>query len=309
MDRYKVFALPVGILFWALTTMAFVQYQRDAFSEFRRLVLDTNINYAVEAAVDEMVEESRDLMVDYGYFEYLSCDPDTALDTFCSMYLESRGMIDNEENRAWVTATYCKAFLVAVYDGYYVGSPTVINASWAHDILFSAKQPYLYKDGNTYYSFNLSRQSCRRLRNGLLENIELPEMFTEQDVRTIINGQISDALTSAVGEAMQWHNTETIYVPSSFSEIVHTNPIDTTTVLVYMSDLPAGYGRTTDSFAIGGARVQHERFVGCYSKNGVKMYQYVDLLDSSYDLIETFETAMEAAEHGYEFDIALVLGD
>lgn len=309
MDRFKALALPISMLFWILTTLLFVDYQKDSTSEFRRLVLDTNINYAVEAAVSDMIDDSTDLMVDHGYFEYVAFDPDTALESFCSMYLESRGMIDSEENRAWVTATYCKAFLVAVYDGYYVGKPATVNASWANDILFSMKQPYMYKDGDTYYSFNLSFKSCRRLRNGLLENIEVPTQFTEQDIKTLINSSISDALTAAVGESMQWHNTETIFVPSGFTDINTTNPIDTTTVLVYMSGLPAGFGRTTDSFAVGGARVQHERFVGCYLKDGVKMYQYTDLLDDSYDIIETFSSPDEAAEHGYEFDISTALKD
>ena len=39
-----------------------------------------------------------------------------------------------------------------------------------------------------------------------------------------------------------------------------------------------------------------------------KMYQYVDKLDDTYDIIETFETPIQAAEAGYEFDIALELG-
>lgn len=308
MDRFKTFTLPICILAWVMTTLAFVQYQRDSYSELRRLCLDTQINYAIDAAVDVMVEDSKDLQLDYGDWEYLSCDPEVALDEFCSMYLESQGLIDTPENRAWVTATYCKAFVVATYDGYYVGSPTTINANWARDIVFSIKQPYFYKDGSDYYALNMTRQSCKRLRNGVLETVERPSSIQEQDVKTIINGQISDAFTKAVGEAMQWHNTETIYVPSDYTDIVGTNAIEQTSALVYMSGLPAGFGRTTDSFAIGGARVQHERFVGCYLKDGVKMYQYVDKLDDTYDIIETFETPIQAAEAGYEFDIALELG-
>lgn len=307
MDRFKTLSFPIAILAWVVTTLVFMQYQRDSYSEFRRLVLDTQINYAVDAAVDEMVDDSKDLQLDYGNWEYLSCDPKVALDTFCSMYLEGNGLIDSAENRAWVTATYCKAFLVATYDGYYVGAPTVINANWAHDVVFSIKQPYFYQNGGEYYALNMTRQDCKRLRNGVLETVDRPTTLTEQDVRTIINGQISDAFTKAVGDAMQWHNTETVYVPANYSDIVTTNAIDQTTVLVYMSDLPAGFGRTTDSFAIGGARVRHERFVGCYIKDGVKMYQYIDKLDDTYNIIETFETAIQAAEAGYEFDIALEL--
>ena len=309
MDRFKTFAVPIALVVWVITTMLFVNYAQDAYSEFERLRLDTVINYAVDAAVDEMVEYSKDLQLDYGDWEYLACDPEVALDTFITMYLDSYSMIDNESNRAWVTATYCKAFLVATFDGYYIGEPTLINEGWAHDIVFSAKQPYMYKEGNDYYSLNMTRQQCKRLRNGVLSTVDRPSSLTETDVKTIINGSISDAFSTTVGRQMGWHNTETIFVPTEMSNVLRTNAIEDTTVLVYMSDLPAGFGRTVDSFAIGGARVKHERFVGCYIKDGVKMYQYVDNLDNSYTLIETFETPIQAAQAGYEFDISLELGD
>ena len=307
MDRFKSLALPISILVWILATLHFIQYMQDEYSEFERLKSDTIINYATDAAVDEMVDYSKDLQLDYGEWEYLSCDPEIALDTFVDYYLDSMGMLNTEANRAWVTATYCKCFIVATYNGYYVGQPTVINDSGARDIVFSLKKPYMYKNGDSYYALNLTRQDARRLKDGVLTTVDRPAELSENDVRMIINSQISDTLTTVVGEQMGWHNTETLYLPANMSSISRTNPIDATTVLVYMSGMPAGFGRTVDSFAIGGTRIEHQRFVGCYIKDGVKMYQYVDKLNESYDLIETFESPLEAAKKGYEFDISLEL--
>ena len=305
MDKFKIFVLPLAVLTWVIKTMCFVEYQQDAIVEFERLRLDTAVNYAIDAAVEEMVEYSKDLQLDYGEYEYLSCDPEVALDTFVDMYLENYNLLNTEANRAWVTATYCKAFVVATYDGYYVGSPVKINSEGGRDIVFTVKQPYLYKEGNDYYSLNMTRQQCKRLRNGVVEAVERPASLTEMGVRAIINGTVSDAFTKTVSENMEYHNTELMYLPSMMSSNVRTNSLDSTTAIVYLSDLPAGFGRTVDSFAIGGARIQHENFVGCYIRDGVKLYHYVSRLDDSYNLIETFETPMKAAEAGYEFDISL----
>lgn len=305
MDRFQSYIWAMLMVMWVCATLLFTGYARDAYSEFERLRLDAVVNYAVDAAVDEMVEHTQDLNLDYGQFEYLTCDPQVALDAYCVIYLQSYGMSDSEANRASITSNHLTSIMVCEYDGYFIGRPTKFNSSGAHDTIFSAKMPYLLRKGNEYYALNLGRQDCRKLCNGILSTVVSP--ITENEVRTVINTQVSDAFRASVVQAKGWQNKDTFYVPSSLSRAVRSNPIDSTTVMVYMSGVPVGFGRTVDSFAIGGARVKHERFVGCYVRDGVKLYQYVDMLDDSYDILCTYESPLLAAEQGYEFDVSLLI--
>lgn len=307
MNTVKALIPPIGIFAWIIITLIFVDYSQDAYSEFQRMKLDIAVNYAVDAAVDEMVAKTQDLHLDYGDFAYLTCDPEVALETFVNVFLENYGMQYSETNRTWVTTKYLTTFVVATYDGYYVAEATKINDTGAYDMVFSLKNPYLYREGDVVYSLNLGWQDCKRFRDGVYNQVDCP--ITEAECKQVVNNCITDSLITSIGSVLNWSNMATVYVPSEMGDVVRANPIENTTVLAYIGGMDIGFGRSVDSFGIGGARVQHERFVGCYMKNGVKMYQYVDLLDSTYDVIEVFEEPRLAAEKGYEFDISLLLGD
>ena len=95
-----------------------------------------------------MVQQSTDLKLDYADFEYCTVNPEIALQIYCEVLLQNLGYAVTDENVQMIKTTNTPCFIVAAYDGYYVGKPTVINNVGARDLLFSEKKPYSYYDGD-----------------------------------------------------------------------------------------------------------------------------------------------------------------
>jgi len=305
--KFRILVIPIAALYWIVTILIFSKYSMDAYVVAQQYKLDIAINYATDAAVEEMVDATSDLKLDYGDYEYLACDPEVALDMFITVFLENYGMIDSEQNRTWITSKYLPCFVVAGYDGYYVAQPTKINDSGAYDVVFSLKQPYTYHSqiDDSVYSLNMGLQDAIRFSGSIVSQVDAP--ISESEVRTIINQTVSDTFMNTVYDQLEGSMMSTLYIPSDITNFTRTNPIDSTTVLAYITDIPVRYGTTIDSFGIGGSRVRHENFVGAYIKDGTKYYQYISILDTTeYDIIEVFENAKLAAEAGYEFDTSLL---
>lgn len=329
MNRFKFFALPAALLIWLGTNMFFAKTNQELFAELQEEKADIVVNYAVDAAVDEMVQESLDLGMDYADYEYVRVDPETALNMFCTVYLKGTGMTETESNMSLVRSKYIKVFMVAAYDGYYVAEPVAINNKGAYDCVFSMKQPYTYevdiKEGNNYrYTYlcalNMGYDYCRALKynknntgSGVsIENIRMTktdrnrnEILSKDGQSRIINAVISDALMETVWKQRGHENLSTIFVPKDMTKIVRTNAVKDITVIAYMSDIPVGFHKTTETFGIGGTKVTHQRYVIGYKDihSGQKLYTYADkYLDSYGKIIEVFNTEMEAAQAGYYFD-------
>lgn len=341
MNTFKSFFIPLIILYWIATTLLFTNYIKDSYNEFARYRSDLIINYAVDAAVDEMVRVSRDLDMDYSKYEYQAVDPQVALDTFISIYLESYRLNDTDNNRARLTAGYLKSFLVATYDGYYVGEQVDITAyardedgnklgvaegssgkeSGAHDVIFSLKKPYTIEIPNKVTGFkdivsvNLGLEDCLYMESLSSDSIADRKLtrrrvdsvgITENQIREVVSTKISDDFMSSIFKQTSQIRGR-VYIPSSTSVTARTSGINGTTVMAYLSEIPIGYQQATSAFAVGGAKVDHQRFVALYKYNGIKYYQYVDLLPENFETMwevdDIVESARLAAERGYHFDM------
>lgn len=301
MKKFIIIIAPITVVIWLGMNMLFLNYCRDQYNEIQKKRLDIVVNYASDAAVDELVINTADLDLDYADFERMAVEPSIALDMFSTVFLKSYGMSMSRENYIDVKTNYIPMFLVASYDGYYVGEPTKINTSGAHDAIFSIKQPYLYRDGSKTYALNLGLTDAKLYDNDSLQKVEAP--LSREDQREIINSNVSDAIMNTVYKQTDENMLATLYVPSKMSTIARTNPIDNVTVMAYVTGLNTGYGGVLDSFGIGGSRVTHENFVGCYIKDGVKYYSYMSKIPSTVDVLVTYENPIIAAENGYYFDL------
>ena len=315
MNNFRIVILALAMFMWAMTTLHFVEYQEDFYYAFQEEKLDVQVNYAVDAAIDEMVAASIDLGMDYADYEFMKVDPDVALDTYITVLLKNLGMSTSENNIAIARSRYTPVFCVAAYDGYYIAEPTRINSSGAYDLVFSLKQPYLYGDGaGNVYALNLGLDDAKMYSTtGTLSKVDPP--IDKASQRAIINQSISDALMTSVYKQQEGAVASTIYLPSDMSNITRTNPVTSTSVLAYVANINVGKGRMLESFGIGGARIDHAKVVYCYEKNGQKLYAYTTYITDEViardgiTLIETFNTPELAAQHGYSFDLDYFSGD
>ena len=56
MNRFKFFALPAALLIWLGTNLFFAKTNQELFAELQEEKADIVVNYAVDAAVEEVVQ-------------------------------------------------------------------------------------------------------------------------------------------------------------------------------------------------------------------------------------------------------------
>lgn len=305
MNQFKVLIIPIALYIWFGTMVYFIQFYQDTYVSLQEQTLDVVVNYAVDAAVDEMVANTADLGLDYAEWETVNVDPEVALDMFTVIFAKAYNMSLSEDNVAAIRSSYLPVFCVAGYDGYYIAQPTRINSSGAHDAVFSVKQPYYYNGGSGgIYALNLGGVDAKRFDGNSIQRVTAP--INQKTQRSIINAVVSDAIMETAYNQQDGYMFSTVFLPAEMTNLTRTNPIERPTVLAYMSNVELGFGRVGDVFGIGGARVTHQRFVGGYLRDGVKYYAYMDDIEPDVTVNKIFETPEKAAKEGYYFDLKML---
>ena len=303
MSRFASLAAPFVILIWAGALVLFMKYSQTVVQQNEEKRLEYAVNYAVDAAVDAMLEGTSDLGLDYADYEGMNARPDVAMQAFLDLFCKNYGFALTESNYQFIKTNYLGACDVAVYDGYYVGEPYKINDAGAHDFIFSMKQPYLYAaDDGKIYALNLSHVDAK-VYDGLTIR-KVPATISETEQRRIINASVSDALTETVWRTREGNLTGVINIPSQLTTITNSNPIESVTVMAYVSDVDVGFGEKAEVLGVGGARVAHADYCSAYIKDGLRMYSYAADTPSGVEVIGTYESPELAAKAGCYFDIS-----
>lgn len=304
MNRFSAVIVPIPIVVFIYMLMTFNQYNLDMSREFSRRVQDVQVNYASDAAVDEMLMYSEDLSMDYNDMDFAKLNPEVGVDTFSTIMVKSKGISLSSDNLTNVRANNIKSVVVAALDGFYLGSPKQFNSSGAYDLVFMNKMPYMYKDGVKTYTLNMSYKNSLLFSNNSITRVTAP--INEKQQRIIISQRITEALMSEVYKQTDNNMMESIYIPPEITALNSTNPIDKITFLCYYEDDFGFYGTNNQSFGIGGSRVTRQRVVGVYNMNygdGMRPYYiFMDKLPTGYTVNKIYESSEEAARHGYYYD-------
>ena len=237
MGRFNSICACFSIFLLAFVFVHFTTYYEEANREFKEHEVDVSVNYAIDAAVEEMLISTVDLKLDYADFEYVSVDPEIALQTYCEVLLDNLGYAVTDENIQMIKTNNTPAFIVCGYDGYYVGQPTKISDAGTYDLLFSEKKPYMYYDNGVIYSLNLGGKDCKVIRNGIITKEKVP--LTVEQCRAKINAQVTEDFMKAVydNNLGQVDMLSQIIVPGELTIVSRTNPVKTPTVLAYVNNL------------------------------------------------------------------------
>ena len=295
----------------AVTWIDFVDYQRETWTNMQERHLDVAVNYAIDAAVERMREDSSDLALDYQTFESISADPQLALDMYKLVLLRNLGYSNTEDNGIYIE-NCTPIFCVAGYDGYYLARERRISEEGEHRLIWNPKMPYYYSKnsgGVDYlYALNLGLTDALRWHSkdgsGKCERVFIDGVLTENQQKDIISSCVSDDLMTSLWDVRGGSEiVQTIYIPSDMTTWTNTNPISSTTVLAYVDGIDLGNNTSYSTFGIGGSRIVHEEFVVCYIRDGVKRYIYATDKPDGVDVIESFENPVKAAQNGYQFDL------
>lgn len=324
MSNFKMLFYPFALFMWLGTILTFTRYSQDLSKALQERELEIISNYAVDAAVDEMVDLSKSLDMDYYKNGYAKVDPEVALNMFVTMFLKGYNMSPSEENITMVRSKYIPMFCVAAYDGYYIAteqhvfepdpsSPESVGLD-SYDLRFTPKIPYIYKYGSSTYALNLKGNKCYKVVDSsmsLRRNADNPFPNAEGNLK-VINTLVSDHMMKTVYDVMEGDVRGSVLIPSVMGDVYSTHPIKDITVFAYVANVPLGWGgESVDTFGIGGAQVKKTDFVTVYTRGGKKYYQYLhNLVKHGFDrndsrFIDYYETPEEAAEAGYYYDFEL----
>lgn len=334
--RWQVVAFPIIILMDILVFFNFYKWQRQAIYEFNQRQMDLQVNYAVDAAVHDMLRDGTHLGTDYATWGEMTSEPEVALNTYVALLLRNFGWADTSENRKNLIDGSIPFFCVATYDGYYMyckqtdvlteksitGTTTEIKH---YPMVWTPKIPYSRTVWNesvgddfaySVYIYNLGFETYDKIeQNGDL-SVSLPILKSASygpgsvtDAQYIVNNTLTDACNNALYLGLMDTIESSWYLPAAYSSWASNNPVVSPTVLTYMSRNDGVTEYEVVTFGIGGAKIKDAEFCICYTTPaGEKLYTYStnrqaveDTYGVKIDYI--YSTAKEAAQAGYWFDL------
>lgn len=309
-------AILLSLYFLGGLIIFFLRYIGQDIQEFEQLRLSYAVDYASDAAMWELLN-SKDLSMDYSDFNNISADPNLALNTFVDVFSANYGMNFDKNNQAHIKMNFIPAFVVAMYDGFYIATLTLVsndlnypenritNGDW--DMKFSPKIPYTYKNGNTTYALNMNGESALKFKRPNLTKIEglPPGIRTKKEnlseISRIISAYISSTINTINETNTKWANT--FYIPSSLTTYSGVNSIEGPSIIALVQNVDLATTKPISSFSVAGSKLEKSRMVAGYTRNMKKYYCYVDKLPSHITAENLYPNEKEAAKAGYYCDL------
>lgn len=334
--RWMLIAAPLTILIDCICFVNFFSWQNQSVYEFQQRQLDLQVNYAVDAAAQEMLSDGTHIDTDYIDWGSMTVEPEVALRTYESILLRNLGWSDFDKNREDLVESSMPFFLVAGYDGYYVycrqhdvstvkedknGNTKEVFAN-AYNFHWTPKLPYSQTVGDKVYFYYLGTDKYGSVdlstnKNIVMNSVRLDDPLNDgtgpaskEQAKAIIAKTLTNAINSALFIGMEGKTDASYYIPAEMSEWSNNNSIQSPSVMVYMSRSDGTVQYDTVTFGIGGSKIDDVNFVICYNVNGVKKYAWAsdrDAITSYYNggnnfVLEILNTPEQAAQSGYYFD-------
>lgn len=308
----------IAIFYLAVCLGSNMRYYSNELAEIEGLRLSYALDYCSDAAADAMLD-TDDLGTDYKELGNIKVNPQIALETFVDMFMFNYDMGINEENRAYVENNFMPTFCVAGYDGYYVAKHNKAyedNYGSSYDLAFGPKLPYRYKPNDTgtvFYGLNMGAINCIKVDGNIMSTVSgrPPGLNSKEEVIKIINSTLTDAIGNAISEEndldVGWSNT--FYLPSNLTTYTGVQPVTGPSVMALVQNVDLTTGKKVSAFSIAGSRVNIERMVAGYKRNGELYYSYVDKLPPGItkdNALDMFTNTTDAAKAGYRCDVQYI---
>lgn len=327
--KWMMIAMPFAILIDCIAFVNFFMWQQQAVYEFNQRQLDLQVNYAVDAATQEMLSGSTHIDTDYIDWGVMTIQPEVALNAYQAVLLRNLGWSDYPDNREDLTESSIPFFIVAAYDGYYVygrqrddvkittPDGSMVTTNTVYDFKWSPKLPYSRTEGDNCYFYYLSDKLCGSFNinnpTGTLNRAVVLNDGTGFNSREVARATVADVLTKACNSALfvgtEGDAQQTYYIPATMSEWSNSNPVITPSVLTYVSRQDQYTQYDTVTFGIGGSKIDETDFVICYVINGNKRYAWADDRDvlatfygGSFKVDRVLTSREAAASEGYYYD-------
>lgn len=264
MSKYNYILLIVPLMYGVLFFLYFVRiYQTDVI-EFEQFVLEKQVDYAADSAIDAMLLSAY-LSQDYNKGAYQTFEPDAAVKDYAQTLCYDFNLIPTESNVQYVMDTKIRALIVCVYDGFYVYKRQRYETH-ATGLKQSPKIPYFYTD-------DTGRQFCLTLDptmgfwdSGNAASYTVHELDKyPTDIRpsndiqaTAINNLVSDYLNNALYDTYSSGNMDTIVELPAIGETVRgAQSVKAPTVIGVVDGSRRVFSTVITAESIGGAQVEN----------------------------------------------------
>lgn len=340
--KFIAFSYPMIILIMIVTFLNFYNWHKESVYDFDQRQMDLQVNYAVDAATQEMLAGSHSLETDYVDWGKMSISPSVAYDTFIAVMLRNYGWNDISENREALD-NLVPFFLICAYDGYYmlktekvpndavatefdssvdkangIFPALYVTKSTGREYIYSTtykkywtpKIPYAeYRDGYYWMYYLGSRygdyyNGSDIISGNILSTDEMKDRSKEA-IANNINAAVNEGLSSGLG--MLAGNE--FYIPADTTDFTRTNAVKNPTCITFVQREDATMQFNMLTYGVGGSKIDEANFVICYMRDGNKMYAMakyrgrVDADTSCGPVIKILESPDIAAQEGYYFDL------
>lgn len=249
----------IPLLYMCFFLIIWIKIYNNELIEFDEFVLEKQVNYAADAAVEELLM-TGDTDQDYNKGEYIVVEPDLALQEFTSIITEDFNLVPTEFTNAQVQEQYIKALVICTWDGFYTYWYQPKDSQNIRGFVGTPKVPYFYtdKDGRQYclnlgfetaYSDNGLSGDDYKINN--IGKIDIPKHIQ----LTSINNQVADALNYALIQAYGGSSTFTVDIPALASDVSGKQPVDQITVLGVVEGQSVVNSSAVIAECIGGAQI------------------------------------------------------
>lgn len=305
MSKHFSLSLIVPLIAILFFLMYFIQYYREEKIAYEDFILQKQINYSADAAVEEMLL-TGDLGTDYAT-TYVNVQPDLGVEEFCLVLLSNLDMSGTDKNIEWLKQHYIKSIVVCAYDGLYVYDEREYTNN-TYDFLPTPKIPYFYTDEyGTQYTLNFGLQegysdsaSGSSYRVNAID--DLPGHITRDQKYACINDTVSYYLQESISRAYGGHYNKSVRLPAFASTISAGQPIKNISLIGIVETNNSSKSKPDLCMAIGGARIVETDPIIGFTLNGTNYYapqSKAALVGVTAPINKSFTSEYEAAGEGY----------
>lgn len=252
----------IPLLYIAFFLIYWIRIYNNELIEFDEYVLDIQVNYAADAAVEELLM-TGDTEQDYNNGDYMTVEPSLAVDEFTSIIVEDFNYVPTDFTRQMIQEQYIKTLLICSWDGIYAYWYQPFNDTNEYAFVGTPKIPYFYTDKTgRQYCLNLglekaySDNGATDAESYKLNKYQDLEDSIPRDVQlTAINNQVSEILNYTLIDAYSGNNRTAFDIPALASEISGRQPVDQITVIGVVEGQASVGTDVITAECIGGAQV------------------------------------------------------
>lgn len=329
MTKHFHVILWVPLLFCALFMFYWVMIYRNEIVEFEHFVLEKQLNYATDSAVEAMLVDS-DIDPDYSMVGFQRVDPMLAYNDLAHTLCIDYGFVPTEKTMKYVMNKYVKVIAIAGFDGYYYFSLQDTDSQGGYELVQSPKIPYFYTDSagrqfcltldNTYGYYGELTGSTFKLNNKDLYPVNIRP---SKDVQSAaINDAIANTINWCLYQAVSMGKTQSVVVPNTANNLRKYQTVDSPTVICIAEGSSYSFATSVIADGVAGSKIiENDPAVAYTIKPGAKVvrkgvtytipagnwYAYASWwkthipLDVSYfENGKVYNTAIEAASNGYD---------